>query len=387
MILRNLTIMGAPGENQIETWQDRIVAVQKNKDGKEGIWFENAVALPGLINSHDHLDFNLFPQLGNGNYGNYREWGADIHTTYPNIIEKIKKIPPPLRIAWGLYKNLLNGFTTVVNHGPRIKAGNGPISVYQDCYPLHSPGFERKWKWKLNNPLTAGRSVVMHIGEGTDELARKEMDEVIKWNLFRRKIIAVHGIAMSRQQAAAFGGLIWCPASNYFLAGKTAPVQELKTAVNIVIGTDSTLSASWNAWEHFRMGLECGIRPAELLEMLTTRPAALWKCRNRGYLARNKRADIIIIKKKKDLFCAGPEDILLVVHQGNIRLYDASLADQVKDNVTAGFSKVNVNGAPKFLEGNVPGLMEEIRFFCPDVVFPISVYRAQSTLPTVNCRL
>ncbi|HEY1165598.1 MAG TPA: hypothetical protein VGE90_10535, partial [Chitinophaga sp.] len=27
--------------------------------------FDNCIAFPGLINSHDHLDFDLFPQLGN----------------------------------------------------------------------------------------------------------------------------------------------------------------------------------------------------------------------------------------------------------------------------------------------------------------------------------
>jgi len=29
------------------------------------------MAFPGLINSHDHLDFNLFPLWGNRKYNNY----------------------------------------------------------------------------------------------------------------------------------------------------------------------------------------------------------------------------------------------------------------------------------------------------------------------------
>ena len=33
--------------------------------------FDGAIIFPGLINSHDHLDFNLFPQLGNRAYKNY----------------------------------------------------------------------------------------------------------------------------------------------------------------------------------------------------------------------------------------------------------------------------------------------------------------------------
>src|SRR5580658_8232205 len=79
--------------------------------------FNGALAFPGLINSHDHLDFNLFPSLGNKKYNNYTEWGTDIHANNKAAIEPILKIPQPLRTQWGIYKNLLNGFTTVVNHG------------------------------------------------------------------------------------------------------------------------------------------------------------------------------------------------------------------------------------------------------------------------------
>ena len=37
------------------------------------------VVLPGLINAHDHLEFNLFPALGHGPYPNATEWALDIH--------------------------------------------------------------------------------------------------------------------------------------------------------------------------------------------------------------------------------------------------------------------------------------------------------------------
>src|SRR5438094_463304 len=79
--------------------------------------FENCIAFPGLINSHDHLEFNLFPRLGNRIYADYTEWGRDIHATNRDAIEAVLKIPKPLRVQWGIYKNLLNGVTTVVHHG------------------------------------------------------------------------------------------------------------------------------------------------------------------------------------------------------------------------------------------------------------------------------
>src|ERR1700761_6440654 len=69
--------------------------------------FEGAIVLPGLINSHDHLDFNLFPALGDKTYRDYTEWGQYIHQNYKEEIDKVLKIPVQLREEWGMYKNLL----------------------------------------------------------------------------------------------------------------------------------------------------------------------------------------------------------------------------------------------------------------------------------------
>ena len=37
------------------------------------------LALPGLVNAHDHLEFNLFPNLGRGPYPNAAAWAAGIY--------------------------------------------------------------------------------------------------------------------------------------------------------------------------------------------------------------------------------------------------------------------------------------------------------------------
>jgi len=211
---------------------------------------DGLTAMPGFINSHDHLDFNLYPRLGNRIYNNYSEWGKEIQAANTETIETIKKIPVHLRIQWGLYKNLLNGFTTVVNHGEKLKVDNLLMDVFQKCQCLHSPAFEKNWKWKLNDPFRKNIPVVMHVGEGTDEVAGKEIDRLRKWNLVKRRLVAVHGVAMNVEQAADFEGLVWCPASNYFLLGKTAAVDKLKHKTKVVFGTDSTLTAPWLVSKH-----------------------------------------------------------------------------------------------------------------------------------------
>jgi cytosine/adenosine deaminase-related metal-dependent hydrolase len=104
--------------------------------------FENALVFPGLINSHDHLDFNSFPQLGNKVYNNYVAWGRDIHKQNGDTINSVLKIPKALRIQWGIYKNLLNGITTVVNHGTKLETETTLLNIFEDCSVLHSVQFE-----------------------------------------------------------------------------------------------------------------------------------------------------------------------------------------------------------------------------------------------------
>ena len=108
----------------------------------------------------------------------------------------------------------------------------------------------KNWKFKLNRILAKDQPFVIHIGEGTDDASHREIDTLIKWNLFKRKIIGVHGVAMDENQATAFKALVWCPASNYFLLNNTAAIDKLKTKTSILFGTDSTLTSGWNLWEH-----------------------------------------------------------------------------------------------------------------------------------------
>ena len=65
------------------------------------------LVMPGLVNAHDHLQFALYPNLGNPPYRNYIEWGEDIHATFSEIIAKHKSVPKDVRLWWGGIRNLL----------------------------------------------------------------------------------------------------------------------------------------------------------------------------------------------------------------------------------------------------------------------------------------
>src|SRR5437588_6657683 len=58
--------------------------------GETEIDCSNCFIYPGLINSHEHLEFNLFSRLGEPPYPNAYEWGNDLHRRWKAEIEEIE---------------------------------------------------------------------------------------------------------------------------------------------------------------------------------------------------------------------------------------------------------------------------------------------------------
>jgi cytosine/adenosine deaminase-related metal-dependent hydrolase len=387
MRLCNVNIIATDNLQHIQVENEKIKAITDDEkvlqdDANElRIEFENAIAFPGLINSHDHLDFNLFPQLGNRIYNNYSEWGKDIHIQNKETIDAVLKIPLHFRTRWGLYKNLLNGVTTVVNHGAKLKITDPFISVLQNNHSLHSIQFEKYWRLKLNNLFAKKQPYVIHVGEGTDDIAHKEIETLIKMNFFNKSLFTVHGVAMDEEQAKNFKGLIWCPDSNFFLLNATADIKRLKTKTRILFGTDSTLTADWNIWNHLRLARKTGMmNDHELLNTLTETPSVAWGQNYSGAISMNKNADIVIGKNVESkgfdaFYSLNPENIQLILAQGKVRLFDKEIKDQLIANrfPISQFSKININGKCKYVYGDLPQLIKEVKSYYPQAHFPVSV--------------
>lgn len=383
MVFSNLHILGQQGiwdlhirKGMIDSISeaDHIISTQK-------VDFTNAHVFPGLINSHDHLDFNCFPSIGNRIYNNYAEWGKDIHQNNKKEIDAVLKIPRELRVAWGVYKNLLGGVTTVVNHGEKLLIPPDFISVVQDFSSLHSFQFEKYWRLKLNNPFSKNKLFVIHAGEGTTKDAHEEINALIRWNTLRKKLIAIHGVAMNEKQAAAFEALVWCPYTNMFLLAKTADINLLKNKTPVIFGTDSTLTASWNIWDHLRLARKTQLASDnEIFNMLNVSAAKVWRLPSVGQISPHFQADIVIMKKKNIIrewdgfFDSNPEDILLALKEGRIILFDEVLLPQLKENTFNGsdFTKINMKGRIKYIQGNLHSLVKNIQSYYPDAVFPFT---------------
>ena len=372
MILSNVHIIGQQGLKDIQITGGLITTIAGAGDTETAgnIHFDNAIAFPGLINSHDHLDFNLFPQTGNSIYNNYTEWATDVQSKNKTSFDKVLQVPQALRTKWGLYKNLLNGFTTVVNHGKQLEIPEDLVTVLQNTHSLHSVMLEKKWKQQLNNPFAKKQPYVIHAGEGTDAQSKEEIDELLKWNLLKKELIAVHGVAMELRQAKQFKALVWCPASNYFLLNSTANIDQLKAETTILFGSDSTLSSSWNIWEHLRQARQTGrATDKELFDMVTVNPASVWNLKNSGKLSIGGRADIVIAKRKNAadeydaFFSLNPEDMLMIIQNGHIKYCDQSVSAVIDKNE---FDKIRIGNGIKYVRRGIRTVIEQIERIYPE---------------------
>ena len=184
------------------------------------------VALPGLINSHDHLEFNLFPRLGHGPYPNYKDWAADVYRPSESPLREHLAVPKTIRLWWGGLKNLLSGVTTVCHHNPYVAEvfeNSFPVSVIKRFRWSHSVAFGKGF-----GPPDAGMEgapYIIHAGEGTDEQSAEEVYILDRLGLLDSHTVVVHGVAAERSGLALLGirgaGRIWCPTSNVFTLGRT----------------------------------------------------------------------------------------------------------------------------------------------------------------------
>jgi hypothetical protein len=176
---------------------------------------------------------------------------------------------------------------------------------------------------------------------------------------------------MTEKQAKAFKALIWCPESNYFLLGRTAKIDELKAQVPILFGTDSTLTGSWNIWEHIRLARKTGqLTDHELFDSLTINPSSVWglSC---GEISPLKIADIVIAKAG-DFFSVDPGNILMVIHNGQVKLFDEKLMPQMTNIEPDNYSRILLKGAYKYVSGKLPELIEEIKCYDPQAGFSLT---------------
>lgn len=321
--------------------------IQVNLDG--------AYIFPGLINAHDHLELNHYGKIKfRENYTNASYWTEDVSSHLNSDANLINGKSKPLsdRLFIGGIKNLLSGVTTVAHHNPfyRELQKNFPVHVVRDYGWAHSlylqDGKAGANGEKPGNVLKKYKSTpknfpfIIHLAEGIDEFAQREFQILKNLGCVGTNMVLVHGIGLSVDDWISLtqlgGGLIWCPASNIFLIGKTISARQFLDSSyleNLALGSDSRLTGSRDLLEEMEQALNIGnVTAKEVFYMVTKNPAKLLRLPSAGKLSVGLPADLLIIPAMhsdpfKTLSACSRKDILLVTINGQPRYGSSELSD------------------------------------------------------------
>ncbi|MFQ5854094.1 MAG: amidohydrolase family protein [Anaerolineae bacterium] len=308
--------------------QGRIISVGEGpaaRADEQIVDVSGLLVFPGLINAHDHLEFNCFPRLGEPQaYANSYEWAEDImHRRRQPVMDRVLQIPLRDRLLAGGYKNLLSGVTTVCHHDPyqRLFDRGFPVRVVKRYRWCHSLGFGDDVIGSYRN-TPPDVPWIIHLAEGADETAGGELTRLAELGCVGSNTVIVHGVALGESDidlmARRGSGLIWCPASNLFLFGRTAPIESLKSRVTVALGSDSRLSGSQDLLAELKVARSLGVADdEELFDMVTRGAARLLRIDDEvGTVEPGKRADLLVLAGDVDApYCA-----LVTAHAKAIRL-------------------------------------------------------------------
>lgn len=211
---------------------------------------------PSLINAHDHLHRNHYGRLGAPPYTNAYDWAADIQTHFASRIAQGRQRPRREALLWGAWKNLLSGVTHVVHHDPWEADFDldFPINVVR-ISNADSIGRTPDFRRPENGPYA------LHVAEGTDPAAAQEVHALQTAGFLTRDLLAVHLVGpdadgMERLRACGCA-MVWCPTSNYFLFGRTAPDALFADGMDILLGSDSLLTGAGTLLDELHIASRC----------------------------------------------------------------------------------------------------------------------------------
>ncbi len=278
---------------------------------------------PGLVNAHDHLHRNHYGRLGGRRYRNAYQWADDIQTRHRRHIAERHRLPRREALLTGAWKNLLAGVTTVVHH-----------DAWEADFDIGFPITVAR----LDNADSIGRSAsirprgtglfCLHVAEGIDARVAGEIGRLIAMGLLTEDLLAVHavgldatGIARLRTSGAA---IVWCPSSNLFLFGRTAPAALLAEGVDVLLGSDSLLTGAGDLLDELRQARALGLLDDARLDAAVGAVAARRLGLPAPSLDPGAPADLVLLTRP--LLDARAEDVALVVARGVPRVACPALA-------------------------------------------------------------
>jgi hypothetical protein len=243
----------------------------------------------------------------------------------------------------------MSGVTSVVHHDTWNP-------MFEDDFPIrvarvrvaHSLGFDPGLgEAESGDP---DLPLCVHLAEGT---TREMADEV--FTLDRRghldeRLIAVHAIGVdaagTARLVAAGAAVIWCPTSNEFLFGRTVSPELLRSGVDVLLGSDSLLTAEGTLLDELRAARRLGLVDDATLLDAVGRTAARRLGLPPPALAPGHRADLIHLRAGP--FEARCADVDLVIVGGK-PVYGSTACAELFEAAGVPTEPLTVDGSAKLV--------------------------------------
>jgi cytosine/adenosine deaminase-related metal-dependent hydrolase/ubiquinone/menaquinone biosynthesis C-methylase UbiE len=340
--------------------------------GEISIDLSGFLLLPGLINAHDHLEFSLFPNLGDGPYENAKQWADDIHANHASLIARHREVPRSVRLWWGAIRNLVSGVTTVCHHNPitqELVSPGFPVRVVSGFGWAHSLSLEPDLAEKFaRNGEDA--PFILHAAEGVDEESAEEVFALDGMHALDQRTVLVHGLGCTPEAVALInqrqGAVVLCPTSNKFLFDHSLSPALVKSLNKVTLGSDSPLTAAGDLLDEIRFArIHIGLDAAKIYDMVTNRAADILRLRRgEGQLRAGSVADVLVVRD-----CGlSPADMLaqlnisqieLVMLAGRVALVGPTLFERLPSEFRHGLQPFEVEGQRRWARAPMQNLIAQ----------------------------
>jgi 5-methylthioadenosine/S-adenosylhomocysteine deaminase len=322
----------------------------------------DAFVLPGLIDLHNHIGYNVLPLWAESKqkvpFAHHDSWtrAASYQSSISWPAHAIVQAAPEALLAYVQLRALVGG-TTAIQGWPAANrdhvqvlrnvddetAGTGNHNLIYTSALTKEPSDLAKVAQAMND----GVGFIYHCAEGqVGSLVTREFTDVANAGCLERTFIGIHcnaiaGADWQRWAANNAGAVVWSPFSNLWLYGSSTDITAARQqGVSVCIGSDWGPSGTKNVQGEIKVAkllsqqLGLGLTDRDLVAMVTTNPGdALARCWKKtiGRLIPGAFGDITVFRASGNqsvwtqIVESTERQVMLVVYDGAPRYGDAEL--------------------------------------------------------------